>query len=62
MKNTRSRSFLRVEFLFMNRSAKFLWPFLRLLECKSKTVSYLYVGVEQGDMQKDGSKRMVQGE
>ena len=33
---------------------------LGLLECKSMTISYLYVGVlEQGDMQKGGIQRMV---
>ena len=38
----------------------FLWHFLRLLECKRMTISYLYVGVlEQGDMQKGGFQKMV---
>ena len=38
----------------------FLWHFLRLLECKSMPISYLYVGVlEQGDMQKGGFQRVV---
>ena len=57
---TRSRSFLGVKFLFINQFSKSLWHFLRLLECKRMTISYLYVGVlEQGDMQKGGSQRMV---
>ena len=56
-------SFLGVKFLFMNRFSKFLWHFLRLLECKRMTISYLYEGVkEQGDIQKGGFKRMVLGE
>ena len=45
---------------FMNRISKFLWHFLRLLECKTKTIPYLYVGVlELFDMQKGGFQRMV---
>ena len=41
----------------MNPFSKFLWHFLRILECKRMTISYLYVGVlEQGDMQKVVSK------
>ena len=60
MQNTRSRSFLGVKFLFMNRCSKFLWQFLRLFEYKRMTISYLYVGVlKQDDMQKGGFQRMV---
>ena len=36
--------------------------FLRLLECKRMTISYLYVYVgvlEQGDMQKGGFQKLV---
>ena len=48
---------------FMNRISKFLWHFLRLLECITKTIPYLYVGVlELFDMQKGGFQRMVYGE
>ena len=58
--NTRSRSLLGVKFLFVNRFSHFLWHFLRLLECKRMTISYLYVGVlEQGEKQKGGFQRIV---
>ena len=47
-------SYLRTDF------QNFCGTFLRLLECKRMTISYLYVGVlEQGDMQKGGFQRMV---
>ena len=47
-------------FWVLNSYSNFLWHFLRLLECKRMTISYLYVGVlEQGDMQKGGFQRMV---
>ena len=60
MKNTRSKSFLGIKFLFLNRFSKFLWHFLGLLECKRMTISDLFVGVlEQGDMQIGGFQMMV---
>ena len=52
--------FLEVKFLFMNRFSKFLWHFVRLLEFKRMTISYLYVDViEQADIQKGGFQKIV---
>ena len=40
----RSRSFLGVKFLFVNQFSKFLWHFLRLLECK-RTIKSHFAGI-----------------
>ena len=56
--------FLQVEFIFTyviyEPNFQILVALFRLLECKTKTISYLYVGVlELFDMQKGGFRRMV---
>ena len=58
MQNTRSRSVLFVEFLFVIRFS--FTAFLKTLECKGITRSCLLVGVvEHGDMQKGCFQMMV---
>ena len=53
MQNTWSRSFLVVIFLSLNRFSKFLWHFLRVLECKRIIRSRFAIYVsEQGDLEK----------